>query len=121
LRNGDSIYIPKHPDHVLVAGQVYNSNAITFTPGRDAGWYLKQAGGPTDQANKKAIYLVHANGTVVSGQGGLWDGGVLSTQVQAGDVIIVPEKAVGGGSAWKNFVALAQIASAAAIAAAVLP
>jgi len=121
LRNGDSIFIPKHPDYVLVTGQVYNSNAITFTPGRDARWYLQQAGGPTDQANKKAIYLVRANGAVVSGQGGAWSGGVLSTQVQAGDVIIVPEKAVGGGTAWKNFVALAQIASAAAITAAVIP
>src|ERR1700675_4536343 len=38
LRAGDWLTIPKQPGEVLVTGQVYNSNALTYTPGRNAGW-----------------------------------------------------------------------------------
>jgi len=118
LRNGDSIFIPKRPDFVLVNGQVYNSNAVTYRPGRNAGWYLRQAGGPTDQANKKAIFVVRANGSITSGKGeGWWSGNVLSTQIEPGDMIVVPEKAIGGSTAWRNLLSLAQIAQSGAIAA----
>jgi hypothetical protein len=47
----------------------------------------------------------------------MWSGNVLSRQVQPGDTIVVPEKAVGGSNTWKNFLALAQVAQAAAITA----
>ena len=117
LRDGDTIYIPKRPSFVLVTGQVYNSDAITFIPGKDTGWYLKQAGGATDQANKKAIFVVRANGSVVSGEGLWWSGGVSSTRIEPGDVIVVPEKAIGGGTFWKNLIAVAQIAEAGALVA----
>jgi hypothetical protein len=33
LRNGDTLEIPKQPGIVLVVGQVYNTNAITYAPG----------------------------------------------------------------------------------------
>lgn len=120
MRSGDSILIPKRPNFVLVTGQVYNSNAITFTPRRDAAWYLAQAGGPTGLAEKKAVFIVRANGAVVTAQGGWWTGNVLSRQVQPGDVIVVPEKAVGGSSSWKNLLGLAQIAQSASVTALVV-
>ena len=44
LRAGDSLMIPKQPGAVLVIGQVYNANALTYTPGRNANWYLSRAG-----------------------------------------------------------------------------
>ena len=50
---------------------------------------------------------------------GLWSGGALSSAMGPGDTIVVPEKVVVGGSAWKNIVSIAQIAQAAALAAAV--
>lgn len=118
LRNGDSISIPKRPDFVLVTGQVYNSNAVTYLPGRNAGWYLSQAGGPTSLANKKAIFVVRANGGVVTGRGeGWWSGNVLSTRIEPGDTIVVPEKPVGGSTTWKNLLSVAQIAQAGAMSA----
>jgi protein involved in polysaccharide export with SLBB domain len=120
LRNGDTIFIPKRPDFVLVNGQVYNSNAITYKPGKNAGWYLRQAGGATDQANKKAIFIVRANGSVVSGRGDWWSGNVLSTQMEPGDTVVVPEKAIGGSSSWKNLLSVAQLAESASIAALVV-
>ena len=119
LRAGDTIDVPKRPGFVLVVGQVYNANAITFTPGKNAGWYLSRAGGATSLANKKAIFILHANGSVSSGQGGLWSGGILAAAIAPGDAIVVPEKAVLGGNRWKNALAIAQIAEAGALAAAV--
>jgi polysaccharide export outer membrane protein len=120
LRAGDRIYIPKRPDFVLVTGQVYNPNAITFRPHRNVGWYLRQAGGPTPNANRHGIFVVRANGEVVSGhQGGWWLGGIQSVEIQPGDAIIVPEKPVGENPIWRNLVAVAQIASSAAVTAAV--
>ena len=120
LRAGDSLTIPKQPGEVLVGGQVYNANALTYTPGRNAGWYLSRAGGATQLANKGAIFIVRADGSVTSGQeGGLWSGGVLSATMGPGDTIVVPEKPVLGSSTLKNVLSVAQIASSAALVAAV--
>ena len=118
LRDGDSILIPKRPDFVLVTGQVYNTNAITYVPGRDAGWYLNQAGGATNLGNKRAIFIIRANGGVVTGRGeGWWSGNVLSTRIAPGDTIVVPEKPVGGSTVWKNLLSVAQVAQAGAMSA----
>lgn len=119
LRAGDSLEIPKQPGFVLIVGQVYNSNAITYTPGKNTAWYLSRAGGATQLANKRAIFVIRASGSVTSGSGGMWSGGVESSTIGPGDTIVVPERAVVGSSVWKNLVAIAQIAQAGALAAAV--
>jgi protein involved in polysaccharide export with SLBB domain len=121
LRDGDQLFIPKRPNFVLVTGQVYNSNAVTFVPRKSAGWYLQQAGGPTGLANKNDIFVVRANGEVVSRSNtGWWGGGVLSVQLEPGDTLVVPEKPLGGSTFWKNFLAVAQLIQGGAIAAAVV-
>jgi len=120
LRAGDSLTIPKQPGEVLVIGQVYNANALTYTPGRNAGWYLARAGGATHLGDKGAIFIVGADGSVIGRNGiGLWSGGVLSARIGPGDTIVVPEKPVAGSSTLKNVLAVAQIASSAALVAAV--
>jgi polysaccharide biosynthesis/export protein len=121
LRAGDWLTIPKQPGEVLVTGQVYNSNALTYTPGRNAGWYLSRAGGPTQLANKGSIFIIRSDGSVTGGkQGSLWSGGVLSSTMGPGDTIVVPEKPVLGSATFKNVIALAQVASSAALVAAVV-
>jgi len=121
-RDGDVLEIPKQPGIVLVIGQVYNTNAITFVPGKNAGWYLSQGGGATRLADKGAIFIVRANGEITSRhQGGWWSTNVLSAGIRPGDTIVVPERPVVGDTRWKNVIALAQIAEAAAITAAVIP
>ncbi|HUZ47362.1 MAG TPA: SLBB domain-containing protein [Terriglobia bacterium] len=120
VRAGDTLMIPKRPDFVIVTGQVYNSNAITFERGRTAGWYLSRAGGVTGMGNKSAIFIVRANGSVVSTGGNMWwHGDVLSVRVGPGDTIVVPEKPLGRSTLWKNLIQISQIASSSAIAAAV--
>jgi len=120
LRAGDSLTVPKQPGAVLVIGQVYNSNALTYTPGRNAGWYLSRAGGPTELANKGGIFIIRSDGSVTGGkEGGFWSGSVLSSSLGPGDTIVVPERPVLGSSKLKNVLSVAQIASSAALVAAV--
>ncbi|MBZ5706792.1 MAG: SLBB domain-containing protein [Acidobacteriia bacterium] len=116
VRAGDVIYIPKKPNFVMVDGSVYNATAVTFKPGKSAGWYLNQAGGPTNMANKKAIFVIRADGSVVGGSGGMFSGGVLDAALQPGDMVVVPEKAFSGSSRWKNSLQVAQLVSAVGIA-----
>lgn len=120
VRRGDVLRIPKRPGFVLVSGQVYNASAITFTPGKTAGWYLQHAGGSTAAANRKEIFVIRANGSVVGRRSGEWyDRDVLSTRLQPGDVVVVPQKIIGASLLWRNLLSTAQIASSIAITAAV--
>ncbi len=116
LRKGDSIYIPKKPNFVMIQGAVYNQTAISFRPGKSASWYLHQAGGATSSGDKKNIFIVRANGTVAGGAKGLFSAGALDAPMQPGDMIVVPSKAVGGGFKWKETLQVAQLVSAVGIA-----
>jgi protein involved in polysaccharide export with SLBB domain len=120
VRAGDDLRIPKRPGFVLVTGQVFNASAITFVPGRDAGWYLHRAGGVTQVANTKQIFIIRANGSVVGREPSLWfDHDVLSTRLDPGDVVVVPQKIIGASLFWRNLLTVAQIASSVAFTAAV--
>lgn len=116
VRAGDSIYVPKRSNTVVVNGSVYNATAITYKPGKDAGWYLRQAGGPTSIANKKAIFVVRADGSVVGGSGGIFGGGVERAALRPGDMVVVPEKAFSANSSFKDILEGSQIAYAVGIA-----
>jgi protein involved in polysaccharide export with SLBB domain len=116
VRAGDTFYVPKKPNVVLVDGSVYNPTAITYKPGKSAGWFLKQAGGPTNVADKKATFVIRADGSVVGGSGGLFTGGVESASMQPGDMVIVPQKIYAVSRKWQNTVQVAQVLSAVAIA-----
>jgi protein involved in polysaccharide export with SLBB domain len=116
VRAGDLVYIPKKPTFVMVDGSVYNPTAVTYKPGKDAGWYLKQAGGPTNTANKKAVFVIRADGSVAGGAGGLFSGGVDRTALHPGDLVMVPEKAFSGTTKWKSTLETAQLAYAVGIA-----
>jgi protein involved in polysaccharide export with SLBB domain len=119
LRSGDVLTIPKKPGFVLVSGQVYNASAITYVPGKTAGWYLKRAGGSTEGGNMKEALVIRANGLVVGRRSGEWyDSGVLETKLEPGDVVVVPQKVFGGSAVLRNLFASAQIFSSVGFAAA---
>jgi protein involved in polysaccharide export with SLBB domain len=118
LRQGDVLTVPKRPGFVLVTGQVYNATALTFAPGKTAAWYLSHAGGTNGTANRKEIFVIRANGSVVGRHSGGWfDPDVLSTRLDPGDVVVVPQKIIGASLFWKNLLATAQLASSIAITA----
>jgi protein involved in polysaccharide export with SLBB domain len=120
VRTGDVLHVPKRPGFVLITGQVYNASAITYVPDKTAGWYLKRAGGTSEIANRKEIFVIRANGSVVGRRSGEWyDHDVLSTHLDPGDVIVVPQKVIGSSLFWRNLLTVAQIAGSVAITAAV--
>jgi protein involved in polysaccharide export with SLBB domain len=120
VRPGDVLTIPKQPYFVLVSGQVYNSAAITFVPGKTVEWYLKQAGGPTELANTKNMFVVRANGSIIGrDSGGWWGGDVKGQKLRPGDAVVVPEKFITGSSAMKTLLTSAQVFSQIAFTAAV--
>lgn len=120
LRLGDVLTIPKRPGFVLVSGQVYNATALTFTPGKDAKWYLSRAGGTNSTADRKNIFIIRANGTVVGRHSGSWlQGDVLSNKLNPGDVVVVPQKVIGVSPFWKTLLSTGQLAASLAITAGV--
>jgi len=120
LRRGDVIVIPKRPTQVMVTGQVYNPTAVTYVPGKNAEWYLRQSGGVSELANKKSIFIVRADGSVIghgSTTDGFWHQSVLSTVLHPGDTVVVPERLLGGTPVFKTLLESAQIISSIAISA----
>jgi len=90
---------------------VFNPTAVSYRPGKSAKWYLSQAGGPTTTANKKAIFVIRADGSVIGTNESLWSGNSLNAVLQPGDTVVVPEKAIGGGVQWSTVFLAAQVAS----------
>ena len=120
VRDGDALFVPKKAGHVMVNGQVFNPTAVSFRPGRSAKWYLSQAGGVTQLADKKAVFVIRADGSVIAAKNnssGWWGGDPLSATLRAGDMIVVPEKAPKiGGRNWAGIMQSAQLASSLALA-----
>jgi protein involved in polysaccharide export with SLBB domain len=111
VRAGDILVIPKRPSFVMVTGQVFNPTAVSYRPGKSAKWYLSQSGGPTAVANKKAIFVIRADGSVIGAKESLWSGPSLSAVLQPGDTVVVPEKAIGGGIQWQTVFLATQVAA----------
>jgi polysaccharide export outer membrane protein len=114
VRAGDTFVIPKRPSFVMVSGQVFNPTAVSYRPGKSAKWYLSQSGGPTPLANRKSIFVVRADGSVIGAKESLWAGQSLGVVLQPGDTVVVPEKAIGGGIQWQTVFLAAQVASSVA-------
>jgi polysaccharide biosynthesis/export protein len=116
---GDVLIIPKKADYITVNGQVFNPTAVSYRPGRSARWYLNQAGGMTQLANKKAVFVIRADGSVLAAKNnsGFWSGDPLNTSLRPGDSIVVPEVAPRIGSRnWQYLFQAGQLAASAALA-----
>jgi protein involved in polysaccharide export with SLBB domain len=111
LEAGDVLIIPKKPGYVMVTGEVFNPTAVALRPGKNAKWYLTQAGGATPMANKDAVFVVRADGSVIGGKSGLLGGSALGKTLLPGDTVVVPEKALSGNVPWQSILLAAQVAS----------
>ena len=98
MEDGDRIFVPARPSTVGVFGSVFNAGSYLFNESRRVDDYLRLAGSPTRGADKTSIFVVRANGSVISAQQG--DGGwfgVGSNKINdlttlPGDTIFVPEE-----------------------------
>ena len=94
LEDGDEFYVPSVPATVTVIGDVYNQGAFVREPGKTVNNYLRNAGGPTRDADKGRIFVVRANGGVVNkdASSSFWAGGFDGMILMPGDSVIVPEQ-----------------------------
>jgi protein involved in polysaccharide export with SLBB domain len=118
MRDGDVLIIPKKTNYVVVSGQVFNPTAVSYIPGRSAKWYLSQSGGLTQIADRAGVFVVRADGSVLSSKNnsGFWLGDPLSAVLKPGDSIVVPEKAPKIATRnWSALLQAAQVASSAAL------
>lgn len=118
LRNGDELIIPKKSSYVMVNGQVLNATAVSYIPGKSAKWYLSQAGGLTQIADKNGTFVIRADGSVISSRNNseFWSGDPMNAVLRPGDSILVPEKAPKVGSRnWASVLQAAQVASSLAL------
>ena len=81
----DRITIPTPPQTVSIIGSVKNPSTVVYRPGLELNDYLRQAGGMTEDANKREMYVMRANGMTDSAY-------LHAKEVHSGDTIVVPQK-----------------------------
>ncbi|WP_029904696.1 SLBB domain-containing protein [Prevotella sp. 10(H)] len=86
LKPGDRLIIPEYDNTIKVNGAVMYPNTILFKRGEKVSYYIDQAGGYSDLAKKKNIYVVYMNGTVTKAKRS------SKNVIQPGCEIIVPSK-----------------------------
>ena len=87
IEDGDIIYVPKNFNTVSVLGEVYNPS--TFVLNRyntKMSHYIEQAGGYKDNANKKDVYVIKANGSVKTRQMMR----MSRYNLESGDAVVIP-------------------------------
>ena len=121
LEDGDAFYIPPRLSTVGVAGAVYNPNAFRYQSDKRLGAYLNDAGGATRDADQKRMFVIRADGTVVSRQSrnSHSHGSYENLTLLPGDAIVVPEK-LRVSSAMVEFLQATQFMSQLALTAAAL-
>ena len=96
VNGGDMLEVPPNPQMVAVLGQVYNPTSFVYRSGEDLDSYLNMAGGTTRDAETDDIYVIKADGTVVSRQasssGFFGFGGFMAKNLDSGDTVVVPQK-----------------------------
>lgn len=99
LREGDQLIVPEYDNTVRINGSVMYPNTVLYKKGQKVSYYINQAGGYSDLAEKKRAYIVYMNGTVAKVKGSNRDA------IQPGCNIVIPSKE------QKEKMSLAQILS----------
>jgi protein involved in polysaccharide export with SLBB domain len=90
MRNGDVLYVPKANQEVTVIGEVQYPTTHIYSAGLDRDGYIARSGGVTRRADNGRIYIVRANGEVVTDSGGRWFRRDAGFEVRPGDTIVAP-------------------------------
>ena len=63
LRDGDKLVVPQYSNIVTINGQVRYPNAVAYRQGAKLSYYIDQAGGFGQRAQKRRVFAVNMNGT----------------------------------------------------------
>jgi polysaccharide biosynthesis/export protein len=90
LRDGDKLIIPKQKQEVTVIGEVQNMTSHFYRKNYTRDDYIGLSGGLTRKADKGRIYIVRADGSVVSNENSGWFRRSGQVAMKPGDTIVAP-------------------------------
>ena len=91
LRDGDELMVPKKTQEITILGEVQSPTSHVFETGLSRDDYIARSGGTTQKADRKRIYVVRANGDVISGERRSgWFRRSRTFDMRPGDTIVVP-------------------------------
>ncbi len=91
LRDGDSLHVPGRSQIVEVRGGVNHPTALAYAGGAGLGFYVNAAGGTTELARTREMYVIQPNGKVETRRHFLWLM-PMDPKPLPGAVVIVPER-----------------------------
>ena len=85
------LLIPSEKQTVEIRGEVLAPSMVRFQKGQSLRQYIDQAGGFSNRAKKRSIYVLYANGSIKSTRTSLFFKNY--PELAPGAIIIVPSKA----------------------------
>ncbi|WP_129645416.1 SLBB domain-containing protein [Peristeroidobacter agariperforans] len=89
LKGGDRLLVPRVVQEVTVIGEVQSATSHLFRKDLDRDDYIAMSGGLTPRADDDHIYVVRADGSVVTRSGSAWFNGG-DVDIKTGDTIVAP-------------------------------
>jgi polysaccharide biosynthesis/export protein len=90
LKDGDQLLVPRTVQEVTVIGEVQSATSHLYRNDLARNDYIEMSGGLTPRADEDRIYVVRADGSVITGSGAAWFNGDGNVQIKSGDTIVVP-------------------------------
>jgi protein involved in polysaccharide export with SLBB domain len=90
MRQGDRLIIPKQKQEVTVIGEVQTNTSHFYRDNLSRDDYIGMSGGVTRKADRGRIYVVRADGSVISSEGSGWFRRSAQVAMRPGDTIVVP-------------------------------
>jgi polysaccharide biosynthesis/export protein len=90
LRANDQLIIPKQKQEVTVIGEIHSATSHFYRENLTRDDYIDLSGGATRKADRGRIYIVRANGSVVSSENSGWFRRSGQVAMKPGDTIVVP-------------------------------
>lgn len=97
LMEGDELVIPELVNTVKISGDVLFPNTVIYAPGQKYKYYVEQAGGWGNTANKSRAFVVYMNGRVARAKNAV---------IEPGCQIIVPSKDKKAGMSLAQWLAI---------------
>lgn len=92
MKPGDIVEVGSKETLVKISGEVYFPTKVTQVPGANIRYYLARAGGLTEKAHRKHLYVVYPNGSVSKSHSYLF--GLIRTypKITTGADIVIPSR-----------------------------
>lgn len=95
LKDGDRLTIPERPGHIYIYGEVSYEGALKYDPNKSLDYYISKSGGLKENADRKAIFVLHPNGDTQRTQlkkSLFQNSPTAKLELYPGSVIFIPRK-----------------------------